>query len=64
MKHVSILVPRGAASVSCIEGSFILFTKANDFLAGRGEAPRFDVQLVGLTREPQVYDRLFTITPT
>jgi transcriptional regulator GlxA family with amidase domain len=63
MKHVSILVPRGAATVSCIDGSFVLFTKANDFLASRGRPRLFTVQLVGLTREAQVYDRLFSVRP-
>jgi transcriptional regulator GlxA family with amidase domain len=63
MKHISILVPRGAASLSCIEGSFMAFTKANDFLAGMGKPPLFKVQLVGLTKEAQVYDKLFTVSP-
>ncbi len=63
MKTISILVPRGAAAVSCIEGSFIAFTKANDFLAAVGKPPLFKVQLVGLSDEAQVYDRLFTICP-
>ena len=63
MKHVSILVPSGAATVSCIDGSFVLFTKANDFLASRGRPRLFTVQLVGLTTEAQVYDRLFSVRP-
>jgi transcriptional regulator GlxA family with amidase domain len=63
MKHVSILVPKGAASLGCIEGSFIAFNKTNDFLASMGKAPLFNVQLVGLTKEAQVYDRLFAVTP-
>lgn len=63
MKHISILVPRGAVALSCIEGSFIAFTKANDFLQRMGKAPLFNVQLVGITKEPQVYDRLFTVSP-
>ncbi|MGO9410439.1 MAG: GlxA family transcriptional regulator [Spirochaetia bacterium] len=63
MRHVSILVPRGAAALGCIEGSFILFTKANEFLAARGKPPLFKVQLVGLTEEAQVYDRLFSARP-
>jgi hypothetical protein len=33
------------------EGSFVIFTKANDFLASRGMQPLSKVQLVGLTRE-------------
>jgi transcriptional regulator GlxA family with amidase domain len=63
MKHVSILVPRGAAALGCIEGSFILFNKANEFLAMRGRAPLFQVQLVGLTGDAQQYDRLFSVRP-
>lgn len=63
MRHVSILVPKGAAALGCIEGSFILFTKTNDFLAARGRPPQFAVQLVGLTGDAQVYDRLFSVRP-
>ena len=63
MKHVSVLVPKGAVELSCVQGSLILFTKANEFLALRGKQPLFTVQLVGLSGEPQVYDRLFTVAP-
>jgi transcriptional regulator GlxA family with amidase domain len=63
MKHISILVPRGAAALSCIEGPYTLFTKTNDFLVSLGKQPLFKVQLVGLTREAQVYDRMFTVCP-
>jgi transcriptional regulator GlxA family with amidase domain len=63
MKHISILVPRGAAALSCIEGSYTLFTKANDFFTNAGKSPLFNVQLVGLTKEVQVYDRLFRVSP-
>jgi transcriptional regulator GlxA family with amidase domain len=63
MKHVSILVPKGAVALSCIDGAFVLFNKTNDFLAGKGKQPLFDVQLVGLTPAAQVYDRLFTVRP-
>lgn len=63
MKHVSVLVPRGAVALGCIEGSFILFTMANNFLAARGKPALFAVQLVGLTREAQVYDRFFSVRP-
>jgi transcriptional regulator GlxA family with amidase domain len=63
MKRISILVPKGAVALSCIEGSFIAFNKANDFLKSMGRAPLFEVHLVGLDKEPQVYDRLFAVTP-
>jgi transcriptional regulator GlxA family with amidase domain len=63
MKHVSILVPRGAVELGCIEGPLIMFTKANDFLASKGRKPQFKVQLVGLNRDAQVYERLFSVRP-
>lgn len=63
MKHISILIPQGAAALSCIEGSFILFNKANDFLASVDKPPAFKVQLVGLNKEVRVYDKLFTVRP-
>ena len=63
MKHISILVPLGDVAVSCIEGSFTVFNKVNDLLAGIGKPPLFHVQLVGLTKEAQLYHRLFKIYP-
>jgi transcriptional regulator GlxA family with amidase domain len=63
MKHISILVPRGAAVLSCIEGAYTLFTKTNDFLMAMGKQPLFEVHLVGLTKEAQVYNRMFTVCP-
>jgi transcriptional regulator GlxA family with amidase domain len=63
MKNISILVPKGAAALSCIEGPYTLFTKANDFLENFGKPRLFNVQLVGLTKDPQVYDRFFSVVP-
>jgi transcriptional regulator GlxA family with amidase domain len=63
MKHVSILVPKGDVALSCIEGSFTILNKVNDFLTGMGKPKLFQVQLVGLTREAQVYQRLFKVYP-
>ncbi len=63
MKHISILVPRGAVALSCIEGPFILFNKANEFLGRMGKEPLFTVRLVGLSKDSQVYDRFFSVTP-
>jgi transcriptional regulator GlxA family with amidase domain len=63
MKNISILVPRGAAALGCIEGSFIGFNRANEVLIGQGKQPLFKVQLVGIDHEPRIYDRLFTVTP-
>jgi transcriptional regulator GlxA family with amidase domain len=63
MKHISILVPHGAVALSCIEGPFIAFNKANDFLVSMDKEPLFKVQLVGITNDTQVYDRFFTVVP-
>jgi transcriptional regulator GlxA family with amidase domain len=62
-KHVSILVPAGAVALSCINGPFILFNKTNEFLVAMGKEPLFNVQLVGLHKEAQRYDRAFAVTP-
>jgi transcriptional regulator GlxA family with amidase domain len=56
-------VPRGAVALGCIEGPFILFNKANEFLTAVGNAPLFQVQLVGLSDESQEYHRIFSVKP-
>ena len=53
MKKIAILVPRGAASVGCIEGPFIGFSRANEVLAGMGMDPVFEMRMVGVDAEPQ-----------
>jgi len=63
MMHISVLVPRGAVALSCIEGTLTLFGKVNDLLAEQGKAPRFAVQLVGIDNTPQIYDGCFTVRP-
>jgi transcriptional regulator GlxA family with amidase domain len=63
MKHISILVPKGAVALSCIEGPFILFNKVNEIAVSMGNQPLFQVQLVGVSNNTQVYDRLFKVSP-
>jgi transcriptional regulator GlxA family with amidase domain len=60
MKHISILVPVGAV-LGSIEGPRQLFTQVNHFFADKGEAPLFDIQLVGLNRETSLCGGLVTI---
>ncbi len=60
MKHISILVPKGAI-LGSLEGSRQLFTQVNEFFKFRGEAPIFKVQLVGLSKETPVSGGLFTV---
>jgi len=63
MKHISILVPKGAVALSTIEGPFIAFTKANEILESLGRPALFKIQLVGLTKEMQSYHRFFNVLP-
>ena len=59
MKHISILVPKGAI-LGSLEGSRQLFTQVNEFFKARGQHPLFKVQLVGLTKETPLSGGLFT----
>jgi hypothetical protein len=63
MKHISILVPRGAASLSCIEGAYKAFTIANEFLVNAGKQSLFNVQLVGIDKQAMTYDNYFKVSP-
>lgn len=58
MKHISILVPKGAI-LGSLEGSRQLFTQVNQLLKERGEDPVFSVQLVGLSKETPLAGGLF-----
>ncbi len=62
-KHISILVPDGAAVLGCIEGSLKTFRIANAFLESKGRQPMFTIQLVALTKAPRSYDGFFTVQP-
>lgn len=61
MKHISILVPAGDAVVGSIEGPHKVFSQVNDFLAGMGQPPAFQIELVGLTRHKTFNRGLFTL---
>lgn len=60
MKHISILVPKGAI-LGSLEGSRQLFTQVNQFVEARGEAPLFTVQLVGILKETPLSGGAFTV---
>ncbi|MFA7419213.1 MAG: helix-turn-helix domain-containing protein [Melioribacteraceae bacterium] len=61
MKHISIIVTKGAI-LGNIEGPRQMFTEVNQFLESLGKPPLFKVHLVGLTRESQLNDGLYTIS--
>jgi len=59
MKHISILVPKGAI-LGSLEGSRQLLTQVNEFFKFKGAPPVFKVQLVGLQRETTLCGGSFT----
>ncbi|MBU1821714.1 MAG: helix-turn-helix domain-containing protein [Bacteroidetes bacterium] len=63
MKHVSILIPLGQASLVNIEGSRQILTQVNTFMQTLGKMPEFTIQLVGLSKEVRQSSGLFTISP-
>lgn len=63
MKHISILIPNGDASLVNIEGSHQIFNEVNSVLALRGMPPLFKVQLVGISPESRMKKGLFSIHP-
>ena len=60
MKHISILVPKGAI-LGSLEGSRQLLTQVNHFFAAKGMPPIFKVQLVGLNAHTPITGGLFTV---
>ena len=60
MKHISILVPKGAI-LGSLEGSRQLLTQVNEFFKAKGAPPIFKVQLVGLSKETPLSGGLFTV---
>ncbi len=62
MKHVSILVPRGAL-LGNVEGPRQLFQCVNEYLASIGNPPMLKVQLVGTTKEIELNNGMYTVCP-
>jgi transcriptional regulator GlxA family with amidase domain len=60
MKHISILVPKGAI-LGSLEGSRQILTQVNQFFLARGASPLFKVQLVGLSNDTEVSGGIYTV---
>jgi len=60
MKHISIIVPKGAI-LGSLEGSRQILSQVNDFFKMRGQPPVFEVRLVGLSKATAVSGGLFTV---
>jgi transcriptional regulator GlxA family with amidase domain len=63
MKHISILIPLGHTSLVNIEGTHQIFNEVNGLLSELGREPKFDVHLVGISRETRQTNGLFTVNP-
>jgi transcriptional regulator GlxA family with amidase domain len=62
MKHVSILVPQGALLAN-IEGPRQLFSCVNQYFDSIGQPSMLKVQLVGLSKETDFNEGMYTIRP-
>jgi len=60
MKHVTILVPRGAI-LGSVEGPRQLLNGVNTYLASMDMPPLFNIELVGLERETPLIRGMYTI---
>ncbi|HXC06768.1 MAG TPA: helix-turn-helix domain-containing protein [Bacteroidia bacterium] len=60
MKNVSILIPETAV-IEAIADPHYMFKAVNQFLVASGQAPLFNVKLVGLTREVKLEGSLYTV---
>ena len=59
MKHISILVPKGAI-LGSVEGPRLLLSQVNNLLSSKGISPLFKIELIGLTKETPLSGGLFT----
>ncbi len=62
-RHISLLVPEGSCVLSSIVGTHNIFSMANDYWQSKGGTAMFDVQLVGLSKEVNLYKGLFAVRP-
>ncbi len=61
MKHVSILIPLGASSLSNIDGTQQILSEVNSMCIAMDKDPLFNIQLVGLAEESSQRNGLYTI---
>lgn len=66
MKHISVIVPVGSSIVDTIIAPFNLLRMANAYhqrMNGGGSLP-YTIDLVGVSKDPIIYQGLFSVTPT
>lgn len=60
MKHISILVLEDA-TMSCIDSSYQILTRVNDFLKYQGKEPFYTVEMVGINKDTGLSNGLYSI---
>lgn len=66
MKHLTLLVPDSQTSlstISCIAGSYDLFSRANTYWMESGKKPLFKIELAGVSNQSEISNGLITIRP-
>jgi transcriptional regulator GlxA family with amidase domain len=63
MKHVSIVIPQADAVLNSIVRVFKIFNWVNEYLAGNGRKPLFDLHLVGRAPRADLYGGRFLVMP-
>lgn len=66
MKHLTILIPdaqAGPNTVSCIVGTWHVFTSANEYWEKSGKQPLFNISLAGVSQQSDFVGGLLTVSP-
>lgn len=66
MKHISVIVPSGKSIVDTIIAPYNLLSMANSYFGRMNDLDEdpFKIDLVGLTKDPVLYQGLFSVQPT
>ena len=66
MKHLSIIIPKGELILDTIVGTLNLFKMANGYSKriGKTQEDVFDIDLVGIDKDPVVCHKYFQVSPT
>ncbi len=66
MKHLTILVPHtqtGPNTISCIVGTYHIFTSANEYWKSRGKQPVFNIVPAGVSKRSEFINGLLAVQP-
>ena len=66
LKQLTILVPAaqtGPNTISCIVGTYHIFTSANEYAKASGKQPVFHIQLAGVSEQSDFVNGLLSVTP-